>query len=199
MRGWMLIIIVILSIFLVLAVKQVKDTEENWKVAMANVKAYNEMLSSTHKTNEALQLTVSQMEYYQDSILKALNETRKELKIKGKNTNSMQYIASTFTKTDTLLLRDTVFRSPSFRKDTVLGDEWYKVNVGLAYPSTIFVHQEFKSEKHIVVSTKKETVNPPKKFWLFRLFQKKHRVLKVDVIEKNPYVDNQESRYIEII
>ena len=46
---------------------------------------------------------------------------------------------------------------------------------------------------------KKETVNPPKKFFLFRWFQKKHKIIQVDVIEKNPYVQNEVSRYIEIV
>ena len=63
----------------------------------------------------------------------------------------------------------------------------------------IIVQPEFKSEKHIVVSTKKETVNPPKKFFLFRWFQKKQTLIHVDVVEKNPYVENQSSRYIEIM
>ena len=73
------------------------------------------------------------------------------------------------------------------------------MHLKLKYPSTVIVNPVVKSEKHIIVSTKKETVNPPKKLWILRLFQKKHRVLHVNVIEKNPYMDNQESRYVEII
>ena len=63
----------------------------------------------------------------------------------------------------------------------------------------IAVKPEFKSEKHIIVSTKKETVNPPKKFFLLRWFQKKHLVVHVDVVEKNPYVGGETSKYIEIV
>jgi hypothetical protein len=55
------------------------------------------------------------------------------------------------------------------------------------------------SKKHIAVSTRRETVNPPKKFFLLRWFQKRHTVLNVDVIEKNPYVEGQTSKYVEII
>ena len=80
-----------------------------------------------------------------------------------------------------------------------MGDEWYTLRLGLHYPSMIAVEPEFKSEKHIVVSTKKETVNPPKKFFLLRWFQKKHLVIHVDVVEKNPYVDGETSKYIEIV
>ena len=63
----------------------------------------------------------------------------------------------------------------------------------------IAVQPYFKSEKHIIVSSKKETVNPPKKFFLFRWFQKKHLVVHVDVIEKNPYVGSENSKYVEIL
>ena len=83
--------------------------------------------------------------------------------------------------------------------DTLIGDSWYNAKVSLKYPSTVVIQPTFKSEKNIIVSTKKETVNPPKKLWILRLFQKKHTVLKIDVIEKNPYVSNEESRYVEII
>ena len=73
------------------------------------------------------------------------------------------------------------------------------IRLGLHYPSIIVVKPEFKSEKHIVVSNKKETVNPPKKFFLLRWLQRKHLVLHIDVVEKNPYVDEESSRYVEII
>lgn len=194
-----LAIIGILGFGLAIAVNRLNSTQEKWKTAEANLKAYSNLLESSKNQSAALKLTVDQLEYFQDSILKALDATRRELKVKDKNLQSVQYISSVFTRTDTLHLRDTIFKSPSLQMDTLIGDEWYKVKLGLTYPATIFVHPEFKSEKHIVVSTKKETVNPPKKLWLFRLFQKKHKVLKVDVIEKNPYVDSQESRYVEII
>ena len=83
--------------------------------------------------------------------------------------------------------------------DTLIGDGWYTLKLGLKYPSMIAVEPYFKSEKHIVVSSKKETVNPPKKFFLFRWFQKRHIVLHIDVVEKNPYVGNETSKYVEII
>ena len=120
------------------------------------------------------------------------------VKVKDKNLKSVQYITSTLSRVDTITLKDTIFKKP-LKVDTVIGDKWYNAKIVLSYPSTIIVNPTFKSEKNIVVSTKKETVNPPKKFWLFRLFQKKHTVIKVDIIEKNPYVSNEENRYIEII
>ena len=173
--------------------------EEKYKVAEANVKAYSNELSGTKEKNTALRLTVDQLKYFSDSILVALDDTRKELKIKDKNLKALQSVSSGFTKRDTITLRDTLFRDPSIAIDTVIGDKWYNVRLGLKYPSMVAVKPYFKSEKHIIVSSKKETVAPPKKFFLFRWFQKRHTVLHIDVVEKNPYVENESSRYVEIL
>jgi hypothetical protein len=181
--------------------KQVRDANEKWKVSEGNVKAYASMFDNSKKQNAALLLTVDQLEYFKDSVLQELDATRKELKVKDKDLKALQQVKSSFTRTDTITITqvDTLFKEPSLAIDTVLGDEWYKLNLGLKYPSTIAVKPYFKSEKHIVVSSKKETVNPPKKFFLLRWFQKKHRVLHIDVVEKNPYVSDETSRYVEII
>lgn len=156
-------------------------------------------LSNEKDKNTAYQFTIDQLNYFQDSILMELNETRKKLKIKDSKLKSLQYISSSFSKTDTVIVEDTIFKDIAFSFDTVIGDDWYNVNLGLKYPSTIAVAPEFKSVKHVVISARKETVNPPKKFFLFRWLQRKHQVIQVDVVEKNPYSGDSESRYIEII
>ena len=168
-------------------------------VANANIKAYDALLSSEKQQNAAHQLTIDQLKYFNDSVLVALNDTREELKIKDKNLKALQAVHSVFTKVDTLVLNDTIFKEPSFALDTLIGDDWYSLQLGLKYPSTIVTKPVFKSDKHIVVSVRKETVNPPKKFFLFRWFQRRHEVLRVDVVEKNPYVTDESSRYIEIL
>ena len=199
MKKWLAIAVVVLFASLCVAVRQALQAESKWKTAMANVKAYDQELQDSKNKSTAYQFTIDQLETYQDSIVRILNETREELKIKDKKLQSVQYVATVFEKIDTLILQDTIFKEPEFSLDTVLSDKWYKLELGLKYPSTIAVKPEFKSEKHIVVSTKKETVNPPKKFFLFRWFQKKHNVLRVDVIEKNPYTTEEVSKYIDIV
>ena len=73
------------------------------------------------------------------------------------------------------------------------------MKLGLKYPSTITTGPKFVSEKYIMVDYKKETINPPKKCWLLRLFQKKHKVVEVNIVEKNPYIENKQQRFIEIV
>lgn len=197
---WTFIILgyIILVGVIVFLIKDKNTVEENWKTATANVKTYDELLSSSKDKNAAYQLTVDQLNYAKDSILQELNSIRKQLKVKDDNVKSLQYITTTIEKTDTITLQDTIFCN-KVEVDTLLSDKWYSVRMHLKYPDTVVLSPSFRSERSIIVSTKKETVNPPKKWWILRLFQKKHKVLQVDVVEKNPYTTNTESRYIEIL
>lgn len=196
---WLVIAVIGLLFTIGVMWQQVKYANDKWKVATANMKAYDAQLAAEGEKNIALQLTVDQLGYFKDSVLQELDNTRKQLKIKDKNLKALQAVKSGFTKRDTITMRDTLFKEPTLAIDTLIGDKWYNVRLGLKYPSMIAVQPYFKSEKHIVVSSKKETVNPPKKFFLFRWFQRKHYVIHIDVVEKNPYVDGETSRYVEII
>lgn len=193
------ILLVVTMIALYFTLKSKKETEKRWKEAIANVKSYDNLFNGSKNNDIAFLLTIDQLKYSNDSIFQELNEVRRKLKIKDSKLKSLQYISSNFTKSDTIILKDTVFKDERIDIDTLLSDEWYSINVGLRYPSSITVTPKFKSEKAVIVSAKKETVNPPKRFFLFRWFQKKHIVLHVNVIEKNPYIENQDNRYVEII
>ena len=199
MKKYLILAIVVLVAIIGAMWQQVKYANEKWEVATANMKAYDAQLAAEGEKNIALQLTVDQLGYFKDSVLQELDNTRKELKIKDKNLKALQAVKSGFTKRDTITMRDTLFKEPTLAIDTLIGDKWYNVRLGLKYPSMIAIQPYFKSEKHIVVSSKKETVNPPKKFFLFRWFQRKHYVVKVNVKEKNPYVEDESSEYVEII
>ena len=195
----MTLLIPILTVALILTVKSRGKIEKRWKESTENVKSYSELFSNSENKNKGFKLTIDQLQYFNDSILRELNETREALKIKDSKLKSLQYLSSTFIKYDTLIIKDTLFKDPQIQVDTVLSDEWYSIRIGLKYPSTVTINPMFRSVKHIVVSSRRETVNPPKKFFLFRWFQKKHTILNIDIIEKNPYMKEQNSRYIEII
>lgn len=188
------------AIIIVVLLNQRSKTERKWKDAVENAKAYSELFSNSENKNRAFKLTIDQLKNSSDSIFQKLNEARKELKVKDSKLKSLQYVSSSFSKVDTITLKgDTVFKDPQLSIDTLLSDKWYSVKVGLKYPSTVTIEPKFLSIKYIVVSAKKETVNPPKRFFLFRWFQKKQIRLNVDVVEKNPYVQNQDNRFVEIV
>lgn len=176
-----------------------QSLKEELSISISNEKAFIAENSSLKDENRVFKFTVEQLNYYNDSILQKMNEVRKELKIKDKDLKQMQYLLSEATKKDTIVFGDTLFREPTLGIDTLVGDKWYQMKLGLKYPSTITTDPKFVSEKYIMVDYKKETINPPKKCWLLRLFQKKHKVVEVNVVEKNPYIENKQQRFIEIV
>ena len=193
-----LMVVLLVSIYALFSTK--RSADKKWKEAVENAKAYSELFSNSEGKNRAFKLTIDQLRNSNDSIFKELNEVREKLKVKDSKLNSLQYVSSSFSKVDTITLKgDTIFKDSHIDIDTLLSDEWYSVKMGLKYPSTVTVEPTFKSIKYIVVSAKKETVNPPKRFFLFRWFQKKQIRLNVDVVEKNPYVQNQDNRFVEIV
>ena len=164
-----------------------------------NQKAFIAENSSLKNESRAFKFTIEQLNYYNDSILQKMNDVRKELKIKDKNIKQLQYLLSVSTKKDTVLFTDTIFRDKSLALDTVIGDKWYNIRLGLKYPNLIYTEPTFTSEKYIIVNKKKETVNPPKKFFLFRWFQMKHWIMEVHIKEKNPYIKEIDNKFVEII
>lgn len=176
-----------------------QDLKEELSISISNEKAFIAENSSLKNENRVFKFTVEQLNYYNGSILQKMNDVRKELKIKDDNLKQMQYLLSEATKKDTIVFRDTLFREPTLDIDTLVGDKWYQMKLGLKYPSTITTDPKFVSEKYIMMDYKKETINPPKKCWLLRLFQKKHKVVEVNVVEKNPYIENKQQRFIEIV
>lgn len=193
-------VVVIAALIATIAIlgKKVSNLQEDLSYANANEKALLLRNDSNKNQIRSLQLTVEQLDYFNDSILTKLSEAKKELKIKDKNLKELQYLKTQATKIDTVIISDTIFVEET-KLDTTIGDEWVKTRLELEYPNKIVVTPEVTSEKIIIAHLKKETVNPPKKCWLARLFQKKHKVIVVDVKENNPYMTTQEFRHVEII
>lgn len=173
--------------------------KEKISVSMSNQKAFIAENSSLKEENRVFKFTVEQLNYYNDSILQKMNDVKKELKVKDGDLKQMQYLLSISTKKDTVLFTDTIFKDEHLALDTIIGDKWYSIRLGLKYPNLIYTKPAFTSEKYIIVNKKKETINPPKKFFLFRWFQRKHWVMEVHIKEKNPYIKEVNNKFVEIV
>lgn len=193
------ILISVLGVTTYIQHKKVKSLNIELSISKSNEKAFIEENNELKDRNLAFKFTIDQINYLNDSLITKMNEVRKELKIKDKDLKQMQYLLSTAQKTDTIVFRDTLFRDRNLQIDTLLGDGWYNIKLGLSYPNLIITTPTFKSEKYIVTSSRKETIKPPKKCAIARWFQKKHKVVEVIIHEKNPYITNKETRFIEIV
>ena len=193
------IIVILLIIFLAISIVRLKSLQLDYGNAMNNITAYQLENSKLSDANRVYKMTISELEYSQDSLFKAMDSVRRILKIKDKNLNQIQYIKYEIRVTDTLELVDTIFIKPSFYMDTTLSDKWHSTRIMMKYPSYIMVEPSLESDKYVVFSFKKETVKPPRKFFLFRWFQKKQKVVNVDVVETNPYITNKAQRFMEVV
>ena len=178
--------------------RKLNELQSKYEISTNNEKLLLSNNDSLKINNSKLQLTVEQLEYSNNTTLDKLNKVRKELDIKDKELQELQYQLSISNKTDTIVYRDTIFKE-GIKLDTLIKDDWYSLNLNLEYPSTIIVNPEFKSEKYVVTSLKKEIIGTPKKCWLGRVFQKKHNVVRVEVVEKSPYIETKEQVFINII
>lgn len=195
-----LAVISLLSLFSLFGLyKQFKSLQDDYAISMENIKAYNSELNVLENDNKAYKLSIEQLYYFNDSITLKMNELRQSLNIKDKQLKQMQYQLSHIDKVDSIHIKDTIFIKPEFKLDTLIGDKWLSNRVLLEYPNKVKINTKVKSEHTLFVVAEKETINPPKKFFLFRWFQRKHQVLNIEINENNPYIEQDKYKYIEII
>lgn len=196
------IILIIISIVLLgiigVLYNKINSLKSELDVSITNNKAYQTELQGAKEESYMYKLSNEQLKYFNDSITQKLKEAREKVKIKEKNVIQYQYINTVTTKIDTVEFTDTIFKN-NVSIDTVIGDEWYSVDLKLRFPDSLIMNPKFKNETIVLISSKKETIDPPKKWWWQRLFQKKHIVVKVNVVENNPYSEVKEQRFIETI
>lgn len=176
-----------------------KHLRAQYSEVLSNQTGYIRDLAAAQNDIHQYQLTIDDLRYMNDSVSNKMLDLQNKLKIKDKHIQNLQYMSSHFTKTDTITLSDTIFIDKNLCLDTLLGDKWVSTRLHLEWPSVVAVEPSVTSEKTVAIYTKKETVKPPKKTWIGRLFQKKHRVTKVYIDESNPYIDSQQNEFIEVV
>ena len=172
--------------------------ETNW-IALSNENNKNA------KSSKAYELKISQMKYINDSLMNAMDSVRRSLNIKDKNTKGLGYVKSTILIHDTVLVNRIRDGDKTISIDTTINKKWYQIQLDYRgskcneCKDTLIVSPKVTSEKYVVISTQKEYVDTPKKFWIQRIFQKKDEVIDVKVIETNPYIYSNENRFVKVI
>lgn len=188
-------IILVLIATIIVGYNKYKELNQQLSRAVENNKAYAHKQDTT--TVRAYNMTINEVKHYGDSIDKEMLKMIKENGIKEKNIINTHYIKEYINTKDTIVVNDTIFKDKDFALDTTIHNDWYNVRVGLKYPDTVAVSPEFTSEKYVVVNTRRETIDPPKKCFFLRWFQKKHNVTEVTIFEKNPYIKVKEQKFIQ--
>lgn len=163
-----------------------------------NVKALSFERDSLTNNIIAYKLNIEQLEMLNDSIIESLNNTRKELKIKDEQILQMQNIKTEVFIKDSVFIRDTIFRDDFIRIDANIKNKWYDIKLELEYPSTIRVATRYYSDLEVFAYSKREILGTPKKCFIGRLFQKKYNVIRVEVIDNNPFSIIKENKFVII-
>ncbi len=165
----------IIIVFLMLATSflyyQYKSSRDKLNISLINNKAYQMELEDLTQRNTQFTLDMATLRSFNDSISTNLKQALKQLKIKDKRIQQLQYLEYQTSRNDTIILKDTILE----------------------------VNPQFNNKISTVVHSSREYVKPRKKYWIQRIFQKKHTVTVVDVIIDNPYAKNPKQRFIKIV
>lgn len=179
--------------------KSLKETTEQLKQAENNTKALLINSDELSNNNRTLKLSIEQLNYFNDSISRVLKYTIEKNKKNKDKISQLQYLLSTNTKVDTVYFKDTLFINNTNIDTTITDKKWYSINLKLKSPNILTVSPKFNNEFITIFSYKKETINPPKKFFIARWFQKKHIITETTIINSSPYSTVDTTRFIEIV
>ena len=199
-----LVVVAILALFIIV-VRRCKSAEDKLEGYETNWIALSNENNKNAKSSKAYELKTSQMKYINDSLMNAMDSVRKSLNIKDKNTKGLGYVKSTILIHDTVLVNRIRDGDNSISIDTTINKKWYQIQLDYRgskcneCKDTLIVSPKVTSEKYVVISTQKEYVDTPKKFWIQRIFQKKDEVIDVKVVETNPYIYSNEDRFVKVI
>ena len=161
-------IIITLGMTTIIMNNRINELNNEVAEAITNIKAYELENSALKEDTIEFQYTIDQLNSSKDSLNQRINELRKDLKIKDKDIQKLQYTLSENKKKDSIVfVHDTLFRE-NVKVDTTLNDNWSKLHLQLEYPNTILAEYSFKNESLVTAYLKKETVNPPHKCGFIR-------------------------------
>ena len=114
---------------------RINDLNKSLDISVNNEKAYSAENSALKESNIVFRFELAQMTHMNDSILVKMREVAQELRIKDKKLESLQYQLEHISKSDTIFIRDTIFKDPGFKLDTCIQDKWAKTCLHLEYPN----------------------------------------------------------------
>ena len=159
-------------------------------------KSYSRVIMDSDNERTVFRMRISDLEVTGDSLICVLDSMRRQIGIRDKRLREMHHRVTYVDRTDTIYLSDSILISGL---DTTIADGWVSTHLKIDVPNKITHSVSVRNQTDLFVTTKRETVNPPRKFFLFRLFQRKHLVVTVVAKEGNPWCQTAESRHVEIV
>lgn len=177
-----------------------KKLSESLEMAQNNIEAYQGSLQGSQQANNVLQLSVDELQQYNDKLVHQLDSVRKELKIKPKQiktaatqTQSINVIGSKKIEKDIItILKDSVYKdSMRFNDLTIV-----EYTIG---KDTVNIALDIDNTQYLYVYTDKHYKN--KKSFLKRLFTldfKKVTSTKYVIENTNDIIKTDSVRVVEV-
>lgn len=192
-----LILVLSLLVTCIILVMFNSNLRKDISVYDSNFKALTLERDSVKKEAIAYKFSVEQLEYLNDSIIDNLNDMRAKLNIKENQLLQMQNIKTEVTIRDSVFFKDTVFKTSFVKIDTVISDNWYSLAISLD-KNKLNIETKYRSDLCVFAKNSREILGTPKKCAVGRWFQKKHNVIRVEVIDRNPYSVIKEQKFVII-
>lgn len=192
----LLAVVAILVLALAILIKRVGSLASDRDNYAATAKAYAQEREAYDGSSRVFRMTIDELEASRDTLMMKLDSMRTEAKVKDSQLKSMHWRETIVEKKDTIWLKDSIFLADL---DTTLSDGWTTTKVHIGRPNEVAVNVKVRNETTLIVRSRRETVKPPKRFFLFRLFQRKHTIVEVEAIEGNPHCTERSRRHVEII
>ena len=185
----LLVLSMILGGFIWIQQKSITNLNKSLRIEANNYKA------QVNK-NRVFKFTIDDLKASKETSDVKVDSLMKVLKIKPKKVVETVYVETEFNKNDTIILKDTLF----LRDDSCeVGDEWYNINIKFQKPNIVLPKIRINNKLICIVSDKRETIKPRKKFFISRWFQRKQTVQVINIKELNPYSTVQDFKFINII
>lgn len=201
MGKYLFIFLMVISLVVSVLIWHQYDTIQRYKglyeTELRKVDAYQIANSSLENEAREYRMTIGELYSSNDSLDKKLVSTMRELRIASNKIKNLQYELTKVTKTDTIIIHDTIFNN-NVSIDTTVGDKWYNMKLKMEYPSTVIVTPSFYSEQYVYISNRKEYVGGKSKFFFINWFKKTYTVTEVKTEEKSPYIKNVRQKFIRI-
>lgn len=180
-----------------MAVK-IKNQQQMLDQSQQTVSAYAAENDELENQCKLFQMDIVTLTNLNDSIMNKMYAQAKQLKIKDKHIENLQYRLDHTEKVVEVHTRDTIFVSPDFILDTCLVDKWSNICLHLEYPNKVGVNAKFDNEQYVIVHWKKVPIKP-RKCKFAEWFTRKRKEITVDVISESPYVTTKKQRFVEIV
>lgn len=180
--------------------KQNNTLKDKLDVAVTNEKAllrdntsWRDKYGKLNTSVIEMQLSFKGLENTNDSLLLKINDYAKKANIKKPIGGGI--ITGTI---------DTVFRTlPGAVSATIdtcvqFGDDWLGNEVCVR-DGVVTSKIHLTNEQVLFWENKRETIEPRRKFFLRRWFQRKHTIVQVTVVNGNPYIKQQKTKFVNFV